>query len=54
MKHIIKELRNRQDEYKWAVMWFDKIVCLTINKEYADQIAWALDTALPYDGNRLK
>ena len=47
-KHYVEELTEEKDEWKWAVMWKEKVVCVTWKEEWADQIAWAIDEACPY------
>jgi hypothetical protein len=50
MKHHVENYRDKvlSNEYTWAIMWKDFVVCLASKKEDAEAVAWALDEAKPY------
>ena len=52
IEHYVEELTEEKDEWRWAVKWKDKVICVARKEEWANQIAWALDYAKPYEGNK--
>ena len=52
IEHYVEELTEEKDEWRWAVKWKDKVICGARKEEWANQIAWALDYAKPYEGNK--
>ena len=50
MEHKAKDMivKIEEETIMWAVMWGEIVVCLSSKKEWAEQIAWALDYAKPY------